>query len=225
MAAGVARPESSTSRILVVFAVILLGIIGFFIAPMFLPMWRWRNLDFHQLATDKKVDEGLLKQEYLVKFRYAPRGNNDEDPCPFQILTMTPAWNSFEPDKRENEDHLLVRCTVISDKTGAPPSALIIGGSYKDRYFTAKCWRLPPGSFGKPSGRPVLLYRSLTLDKVSYGDADMLDTELRRGGNWESDDLWEDRDDGWDPIRAAEEAAEKARKAAEAADAGGEAPK
>src|SRR4051812_3233629 len=121
MPAGVARPESSTSRILVVFVVILIGVIGFFIAPIFMPMWRWRNLDFHQLAIDKKAAEGPRRKGHLFRSRSARPATNDEDPSPSQIVTIPPPWNSFEPEKRENEDPLLVRCSVISDKTGQPP--------------------------------------------------------------------------------------------------------
>src|SRR3954469_2138920 len=127
MAAAAGRPESSTSRILVIFAIIVVGVLAWFIAPMFLPMWRWKNIDFTQIAKDKKVDEKLLRQEYDVIMRYEPREKRDDDPTPYQIISMSPDWQSMDPEKRENEDHLLVRAYVMSDKNGMPPSGLYVG--------------------------------------------------------------------------------------------------
>jgi hypothetical protein len=222
--AGVARPESSTSKVLVVFAIVLGCVGAYFVAPMFLPMWRWQNVDFHKLATDLKLDERLLRQEYDVVFRYAPRSNDDADPIPFQILTMAPTWQSLDEKNRENEEHLLVRCSVMSDRNGAPISAFYIGNTFKDRYFRAKCWRLPGGLFGKPAKRPILIYRALSFEKIPIGVADMQDSEIRNSKIWENDDLWEERDDGWDAGIAREEAAEAARKAAEAEEAAANAP-
>ncbi|MBA3847057.1 MAG: hypothetical protein H0X45_10470 [Planctomycetes bacterium] len=211
------RPESSTSRVVAVMFIVIALVIAWFCAPMFLPMWKWRHVDFKKLAAEYKVDEKLISMQYQATVRYAPRGNSDLDPYPFQILTMTPDWQSQDPENRENEDHLLVRCTFVSDKAGTMPSSLMIGNTFKDRYFKAKVWRLPAGALGFGTTRPVLIYDSLSLDKVTMGESDMFDSEIRKSGTWENDDLWEERDDGFDPGVAAAEAAEKAAAEAEAA--------
>jgi hypothetical protein len=219
MAAAAGRPESSTSRILVIFGIIVLGTLAWFIAPMFLPIWRWRNIDFHQIALDKKVDEKLLRQEFDVIMRYEPREKREDDPTPYQIIQMTPDWQSLDPEKRENENHLLVRAYVMSDKNGRPPSGLYVGNTFRDRYFKAKCWRFPPGCFGLPPYRPIIVFRALSFDKITIGEADMYETEMRRSQTWENDDHWEERDDGYDPAAIDAQKKEAEEKAAEGADA------
>lgn len=187
--------------------IVIALVIAWFCAPLFLPIWKWRNVDFKMLASEFKIEEKLISQQYDATVRYAPRDNSDLDPYPFQILTMTPEWQSQDPEHREDENKLLVRCTFVSDKTGQRPSDLMIGNTFKDRYFTAKVWRLPPGALGFGTTRPVLIYEAVSLEKVSLGQCDMFDMEIRRGNVWENDDIWEDRDDGFDPASAAAAAA------------------
>jgi hypothetical protein len=179
-------------------------------------MWRWQHVDFPTIARDAHLDEKLVRKKYEVVFRYAPRGNNEDDPFAFQIVTMHPTWLSTDERNHADEDHTLVRCCAISDKTGQPPSKLFIGGTYKDRYFRATAWRLPPGSFGMGKKRPVLLYIGMSLEKLSLGEISMLDPEINRSGTWQNDDEWEERDDGWDPVEAAQKKADEAAAAAAA---------
>jgi len=194
------RAANSASRIATVFFLVLFCVLVWFVAPLFLPVWKWRNLDFAEVAAKHHRDESKLKTEFDVVLRFRPRGNNYADPLSWQIVTMKPEWNQVY-ERQLDEDHLLVRCALLSDRSGEPPSEIYVGASYKDRYFRAKVWRLPPGALGFGKTRPVVVYQAMSFEKMSIGEAQMLDVQLT-GRDWEDDDLIAERDDGWDPAAA-----------------------
>jgi hypothetical protein len=183
---------SSSSKIATIIVIVPLLLLAWFLAPMALPVWRWQNMDFLKLSKSLNQPEAALKREFDMQVRYHPRSDND--PCPYQIIRMEPAWASVD-DKNNDEDHVLVRCTFISDRSGSAPSQLFIGSTYKDRYFKVHGWRFPPGSFGFNKFRPVVIYRGDSIEKMSIGNAEVLDNELTMGQvKWANDD--KEIDDG-----------------------------
>lgn len=178
--------------VIAVIAVMVPILIGaWFALPMFAPMYLWTKVDLGRIATAKGIDKAKLETQFQMQVRYHPRGEGD--PLPWQIIRMTPEWASVHPGQ-EDEAELLVRCTFVSGNDGAPPSTTFINNTFKDRYFTVTGIRLPPGSLGFNAKRPVVVYNQLDLSKMSITDADMTQRTI---GAWESDDEWEDRDDGW----------------------------
>ncbi|MCS6971111.1 MAG: hypothetical protein NZ552_08915 [Planctomycetes bacterium] len=190
MATGTNRTVSFLAAIVVIVP-ILVGV--WFALPMFLPMYLWTKVDFRQLAQRYQLPEEALRTKFRMRVRYEPRGEGD--PLPWQIIDMQPAWNTVYP-KAEDETEVLVRCTFISANDGQPPSTMMIGNTYKDRYWTVEGWRLPPGALGHHPKRPVVVYDPLSKDQMDIATADMTRMTVQR---WESDDLWPERDDGWEP--------------------------
>lgn len=182
-------PGKFSSKIAAIVVLIPVLILGWFIAPLFLPVWRWQNLDFEKLALEKGVPVSELQRKYQVVIRHAPRGEGD--PTPWQIMTMDPRWD------KADEDKLLVRVSAVSDRTGEPPSSFRLGsGHRRDRYFSAMAWRLPPGSCGMNAKRPVLVYDGGSLEKLEIPQAEYMDAHVRQE-NWINDD--EEIEDGWAP--------------------------
>ncbi|MBA3710271.1 MAG: hypothetical protein H0W83_15780 [Planctomycetes bacterium] len=185
---------SSSSKIATLIVLVPLALLAWYLAPMALPVWRWRNMDFREQSKKLNIPEAMLKKEFDMRVRFHPRG--DGDPFPFQLISMDPTWLSADEKTHNDEDHLMVRCTLISDRSGNPPSSLFLGSTYKDRYFKTHGWRFPPGAFGLDKRRPVVIYQGDTFDKLSIGDAEVLDTEVNYGaGKWTNDD--KDPDDGF----------------------------
>lgn len=175
-------------------AVLIPMLVGvWFALPMFAPVYLWTKVDLRSIATAAKTDQAKLGTQFQIRVRYQPRGEGD--PLPWQILSMTPAWSSVYPGA-EDEENLLVRCTFVSGNDGAPPSTTFINNTFKDRYFRATGIRLPPGSLGFNAKRPVVVYNQLDLAKMSITEADMAQ---RSAAAWQSDDDWDERDDGWKP--------------------------
>ena len=147
---------------------IILLIVGWFVAPLFFPVYLWLHVDLEEEARRAGVPLETLKIEHDIILRYNPRGNDKRDPAPWEILEMSPEW--FEQNSkewpREDEFEISVRCVILSDQTGEPPNKLFIGGLEKDRYFRCKGIRLKPGSLGSTSTRPVVLYRGSTWEKL-----------------------------------------------------------
>jgi len=137
------------------------------------------------LARRLGTTEAALQQPVTVVFRHAPRGEGD--PLPWQLVTTDPA--------REEEQHLLIRAVIISDRNGEPVGALNLGsGNFRDRHFTAKAWRFPAGTFpGLNRKRPVVVFDAASLEKLDTNKAMYWDSELRSG--WDNDDA--EVDDGW----------------------------
>lgn len=172
-----------------VLAVLIPCLIGaWFAAPAFLPMFWWTKVDLAKISAASGIPQSTLATMYEMEVRYNPRGEGD--PLPWQIITMKPAWTT------EDENELLVRCTFVSQNDGQPPSTTFINNTYKDRYFKVTACRLPPGSLGFKSKRPVLIFERMSLNTMSIPDADRTQETVR---TWENDDHWPERDDGWEP--------------------------
>ncbi len=198
-------PSKWGSRIALVIVVIPLLLIAYFASPLFLPRWRWENLDpkWEQLAQQAKLPVAKLKQTYQVVVRYKARG--DQDPCPWQLIASDPL---FDPEN--DDDHHLTRVTLISDRTGDPPSSLRLGSlNYRDIYFKGRAWRFPPGVITRSGDRtlnrlrPVVVYDGSSLEKVELSEAYRWEGEMKDANHWTNDD--EDIEDGYKPPGAAAE--------------------
>ncbi len=177
-----------------VIAVLVPCLIGIWFAlPVFLPMYLWTKVDFRKIAAATKVEKTLLETQFKMNVRYNPRGEGD--PLPWQIINMDPPWQSVHPNE-EDEFELLVRCTFISANDGNPPSTTFINSTYKDRYYTVPGFRFPAGSLGFNAKRPVVVYKKLDMMRMEIGTADQIQRSI---STWENDDLWDERDDGWEP--------------------------
>jgi hypothetical protein len=186
-------PGKTSSKIAAIVVLIPVLILGWYIAPLFLPMWRWQNLDFEKIAKEKGVPVAELQRQYQVVIRHAPRGEGD--PCPWQIMTMDPVW------EKTDEEKLLVRATVVSDRTGSPPGSFQLNsGHRRDCYFRATAWRLPPGSCGFNAYRPVLVYAGGSLEKLDISKAEEMHFHATQS-NWANDD--DEVEDGWTAPAAA----------------------
>lgn len=189
--------NTSTSKIATIVVLIPILIAVWFALPWVAPMWRWQNVDVEKIARDHQ-NKGYTKEGLATEFEwivfYNPRGGrSSKDPCPYQIYQSTPPWKSVYPDEVD-EHELMVRATVISEQDGEPISKMWVGSTAGEAFFTIKGWRFPPGSFGKPKGRPVLVFQGFSLSKVEIGKAISMVTHTKE---WENDDEWEDRDDGF----------------------------
>ena len=111
---------------------------------------------------------------------------------------LTASEPSVHPGE-EDETELLVRCTFISANDGKPPGTAFINNTYKDRYWKVQGFRLPPGSLGHNVKRPVVVYDVMSRELMDITNADMTRRTVQ---NWENDDLWPERDDGWEPPAA-----------------------
>lgn len=192
--------SKTLSRLVTIGIFIAFLIAAWFVAPIILPTWRWTNLTesgFTELAGKHKVPVAKLRTVVTMQVRYNPRG--DGDPSPWQIITSDPAWKTLDPENNMDEQNLLVRCTLLSDRTGEPPGTMFIGGTYKDRYYKAKGWRLPPGAFRYNAKRPVVVVDMFEFDKLDIGASQVWENDLR-SAPWENDDSGiAEREDGWKP--------------------------
>ena len=69
-----ARKANSSSPILWLIVLVFLGIVGWNVAPMFLPMYRWLNVDMNAIATKHSIPIEQLDKPVIMTFRYNPRG-------------------------------------------------------------------------------------------------------------------------------------------------------
>lgn len=196
-----AKAKNSGSTIVALFIVVVLGVVAWFIAPMFAPVYRWQHVDFAAIAADATrrgipTTTALVSKEFDVEFAYVPRGPGD--PRPWVLLGMSPSWAEATGDEGNDEAGKAIRCNVIGERTGKSVSEFLLGSNhYKDRFYEAKAWRLPPGSIGLDPERPTLLFKGGTLEKMLYTKAETLHFALRDPKSWEQDD------DGWVPAAAA----------------------
>ncbi len=176
-----------------------LGIGLWFMAPVFLPIYMWTKVDLKAISAAKGIPETQLTTEFKLKVRYNPRDGKESDPMPWQIIEMEPTWASLHPNDSDNDENkTLVRCTFISGNDGKSPSKAFIN-SWKDWYWTCKAIRLPPGSLGFNTKRPVVIYDSTTMTKMDFTNTDTTHRDILMG-SWDSDDKvrdWPDRDDGF----------------------------
>jgi hypothetical protein len=180
-------PSKTGARLASLAVLLVLGAIVYAFSPLFLPRWRWENLDpnWDKLALAAKLPAAKLQSQYDIVVRYKPRG--DQDPVPWQVITCSPA---VDP---ENEvEFQRVRVTLVSDRTGEPPSALRLGSlNYRDIFFKGKAWRFPPGSLpaimGFNRARPVFVYDASTFDKLDSNEAFRMDGEMKES-KWTDDD-------------------------------------
>jgi hypothetical protein len=192
---GVGTSNSSSKIALAIVVIpILIGV--WFALPWFLPMWRWQNVDTEKIAREHAA-EGVTKAqletpiEFLIW--YNPRDKAKKDPSPYQIVSAKPEWKTMG-EKFEDEHDLLVRATVISERDGEPISKMWVSVNADENFFKIKGWRFPPGSFGKPKGRPVIVYDGFSLEKADIGTGQTTRATVQ---GWETDNDWADRDDGF----------------------------
>ena len=193
-----ATPSKNGSRLALIVILIPLGFLAYYLSPLVLPLWRWENMEnkWEELARSSGLPQTKLKQTYEVVARYKPRGDND--PVPWQILTSEPVY-----DPQNDEEHHIVRATLISDHSGSPPSKLRLGsGNYRDIFFKGKAWRFPAGSFGFNKFHPVVVYDDWNFDKLPSNEAYRWDGEMKETTKWTDDDA--DIEDGYKPAGAAQ---------------------
>ncbi len=189
------------SKITAAFVLAILAILGWAIAPLFLPLYRWIDVDFQKEAASKNVPLEELQKEYDIFLFYDPRGEGD--PAPWKIVDMIPEWGgeSTAAWEKNEEYDIEVRCILISDKTGKPPSTLYVGSFPKDRYFGCKGWRFKPGSLGQTSTRPVVMFNSMSWHKLDPGQFRAYQQRNLDDG----DDYFPEYDDEWYPEEEDEE--------------------
>jgi len=195
-------PSKTGARLAALFVLLVLLGIGWVASPLFLPRWRWSNIEpnWEGLAQQAKVPVARIKQTYNVVVRYHPRADND--PMPWQMLTSDPL---FDPEN--DEPNHAVRVTLVSERGGEPPSKMRLGSlNYRDLFFKGKVWRFAPGSFGFNKHRPVLVYDAWDFEKVDLGEAHRWEGEMTENTKWTNDD--EDIDDGFHAKPAGEESAQ-----------------
>ncbi len=178
----------------VIMVVIPMLALVYFISPMFLPRWRWENMSnkWPELAQKLGKPSTVLQKTYQIVARYAPR--TDADPTPWQILTSEPLY-----DPENDEPNHIVRVTLISDRTGEPPSKLRLGsGNYRDLFFSGSVWRFPKGAFGFNKFHPVVVFDGYSFDKVESNVAYRWDGDMKETQKWTSDDA--DIEDGINKI-------------------------
>lgn len=164
-------------------------VLGWFALPFVAPMWRWQNFNAEELARKHGLTVHQIQTTYQVIVRIAARG--DGDPCPWQLVSSSPEFDGYGKPEFDSEKNMLVRCTLLSDRTGEGPSALFLGsGAVQDRYFKATVWRLPKGSFGQNRHRPVLIYNAATFEKLERNEVYSWEQTVKSTGDegWTNDD-------------------------------------
>jgi len=195
-----AKHASSTSAVVTLIVLGVIGVIFWKVSPIFLPRYRWTHVDFAAIAKNASAKgtpttEERLRTEFDIEFGYYPRGKNKaNDPRPWVLLKMSPAWHTFTGNDADTEEGVIKRCVFISDRTGQPlGEEQINAGQAKDRFFRGKAWRLPPGSLGLDSEHPIILVEMMEMQRMTIMEADVLSESLR------NPKLWEAEDDGYDP--------------------------
>lgn len=185
---GSVTTSNSSSKIAGFLVAAVLLIVAAVIGKMFIPYYRLKDVDFAAIARKHQLKESFVRQEYDVTVGYRPRGEGD--PNPWVITEMKPSWADATGDPDQDETGFARRCAFVSEKDGLTVSKFWLGAmNYKDLYWTAKAWRLPAGALpGQGRGRPILLYRSGSLEKLSFSQSDILHVDLRDTGKWEIDD-------------------------------------
>jgi hypothetical protein len=192
----VAGTNKSVAYIAFLAVIIPILIAAWFAAPTFMPVYRWLHVDLKAISATSGIPEAQLATEYAMRVRYNPRGEGD--PLPWQIISCNPPYPISNPE--EDETNVLVRCNFLSGNDGTAPGTTFINNTYKDRYYNVKALRLPPGSQGCKNKRPVVVYVALDFVRMDITGASSSQQEV---AGWETDDEWEERDDGWKAPAAA----------------------
>lgn len=204
------KGEKATSKIVTLLVVAFIGLIFVFTADFFLPWWRWTKLDWQEMSqrTGVPVDQLNQKQDYVIRYSLQRGGNSDkkynwqiivEDP----VKTKLPEWVTGpegEPLAKDAEYKTLVRCQLISDRTGrAPRQPWEINPmtTHYDQYFRCEGWRLPPDAIDPTGkGRCTLLIDVQTLEKMNSNDSISWKGKLQNNDpdtGWLNDDDWQER--------------------------------
>ena len=182
-------PSKTGARLALIVVLIPIGAVLYYLSPFLLPVWRWENMsDWSSLSTKLGKPATQLQKTYKVVMRHNPRADND--PTPWQVINSEPAY-----DPENETPNRLVRCTLISERTGTPPSALRLGSNYRDAFFTGTVWWFPAGAFGFNKARPVLVYDGWSFEKLSSSEAYRWDGEMKETQKWTNDDT--EVEDGW----------------------------
>jgi hypothetical protein len=167
-----------------------LGLATWFIAPLFLPVWQWLNVDFKQLAQELKLPEEELSRQYTMILYFHKRGK--DDPVPWQVVSCDPPFTFGGVDEYETS----VRVNLINNRTGEPPGTLTMGSTYRDFFYTVKAHRLPAGAFGRSGPRPVVLFDADTWRKLGITEARAWDEQVRTHYT-DDEEYYPERDDQW----------------------------
>ena len=186
---GRVRGEKSGGGIVFVAFVLFVLVIAWIVAPYFLPMYRWLDLDW-QAAADvhSKVSLADVQQNRKFIVRYNPRDSVANDPIPWQIVlenesSLPKSW----PD-HEGEYDICIRLNIYSDRDGKVlPKLFTVGSTVQDRYFNVEGWALPPKSLGSTNPRPVLLLDRWSMSKMTIGEAKGVEG---RATEFADDDDW-----------------------------------
>ena len=190
------QDSKKVARIITVFFLVIVSVIGWFVAPFILPVWRWQHVKWEDLSVSHQATVEELQHVHSFTLRYNPRAKGD--PLPWQVIVKrpeeTPKW-SVDPDGNPVDEYqTLVRVELLNDRTGLPPGEMFLGGTKWDKYFRVKGWRFKAGSINQSKHtRPVILYQGGSFEKMPLAEAKSygpwLQQEIRQGGYIEDDNI------------------------------------
>lgn len=184
--------NQKTAKVITVFFIVVLGVVAWLVAPLFLPVWRWTELSFEEVAATHKIPvEQIVEAPYRLHFN--PRAKND--PLPWQIVVAdgkeTPSWVVDPDGEPVDEYQTLVRVELINDRTGEKPGEMFLGGTQWDKFFRCRGWRLPAGALGRTHTRPIVVYKGSSFEKFPIGETKSFDPWLKqqlRSGEYITDE-------------------------------------
>ncbi len=192
--------KQSSTKITVLFFLVVIGVAGWYAAPLFLPVWAWSHIDLEKIAAATGETQTSLEKEFSGIVWYHPRGRDKSDPAPWVLLEFED-WAGFEGDAYPDwymTDELGLRCALVCKNTGKPPSTMLMGGTEKDRFFSIKGNFLPEGSVPAASvqNRLIILYNTVDFNQADPDDIARLQYEVEN--DFEFDD--EDVEFPWYPV-------------------------
>ena len=180
------------SKVTFVVIALIIAAVGYILAPWFIPMYRYTQVDLGEIARQYNTTEQTLNQVYEVELYYNPRrfAVKAKDPAPWQVLTCTPPHPDFY-------DFVATRVLLINDHTGEPPSKLRLSSVDRESFFTARVRWLPPRSLGGKVQRPILLYEGFSFARLDTSASLNWQQQLKAGF---ADGFWEYDDDDYDDL-------------------------
>lgn len=179
-----------------IMSLIFLGfvlVVLWIIAPMLVPVWRWTELSFADVAAEHDIPVEALSASRPTDFYHLPR--HEYDPMPWVMLVRsgdeTPGWVTDPDGEPVDEYQTMVRVEVLNDHTGEPPSLTFAGGTRYDGWYHAEAWRLPAGALGRSHTRPVVVVNGWTWEKWDLTRVKNLQPTIKHGlrtGEWIRDD-------------------------------------